>query len=75
MEQKDAKYAKRRDLCDLRDLLSRILEQRGIAKKRGEEEGAGLVVGSLVWKMNLRAASRTLRAPAMWQEPRVYQAA
>ena len=26
IEQKAAKYAKRRDLCDLRDLLSRILE-------------------------------------------------
>ena len=27
IEQKAAKYAKRRDLCDLRDLLSRILER------------------------------------------------
>jgi len=31
IEQKAAKGAKKRGLCDLRDLLLRILEQRGIA--------------------------------------------
>ena len=32
IEQKAAMDAKKRDLCDLRDLLLKILEQKGISK-------------------------------------------
>jgi len=43
IEQKDAKDAKRRDLCDLRDLLLRILEQKGIAVPERRFAASGLL--------------------------------
>ena len=43
IEQKAAKDAERRDLCDLRDLLLRILEQKGIAVPERRFAASGLL--------------------------------